>query len=408
MLGEPRWLWDLARAAGVLAAAGAAGAQDVAPVSVSAVAESGAFDAGRASSLRSAPSGRNADLRSDPGRLGPRLPVDEAAVARALAALGTAFRRTETEHFVVLSDCPIPWTRTRESLLERARHQFFRAADRLELGPAPHAHKLVCVLINDHEDFRRFAREHDGLDAGWVAGYYAAASNRIVFYNDAVAPAYASVWDELAKYESQAGEARRRAEEARSRGEEQMAERLASAADDLVARINSERRRLSAEARDFSTAKTIHEAVHLLAFNTGVQRPDVDYPFWLTEGFASSFETDDPERAFGPDRDGPALRRSRYRTLAAAGEAPALGDLVGITRLATLDADAADAIYATGATLFAYLARHERAALALYIRALAAESAGAQRLGPSRHRELFTRYFGEPVSVERRMLAEVR
>ncbi len=335
-----------------------------------------------------------------------RLTVDERAVAQTLASLGDEFRRSETTHFVILSDCPAEWTWSRAALLERARHQFFRAAQRLHIKPAEHPGKLLCVLINDHERFRAFGRAQDGLDAGWVAGYYAASTNRIVFYNDAVSPEYAQVWKQLADYDGQVRDARRRAEEARAAGREDTAHRLDLAAEDLAERVDRERVRLHKQAADFSTAKTIHEAVHLLAFNTGLQRRDADYPFWLSEGFAASFETQNPDAAFGPDRGGSAARRARLKELVDRGEAPRVADLVMLSRTVLLEADAADAMYAMSTVLFEHLYRRERTALSLYLKALGDQA--PRRLTPQQHRELFSRHFGDPDAIERRVLSELR
>jgi len=45
---------------------------------------------------------------------------------------------------------------------------------------------------------------------------------------------------------------------------------------------------------------TTHELAHQLAFNSGLQRRDATYPFWLTEGLATNFEAD-ASGAFGLD-----------------------------------------------------------------------------------------------------------
>ncbi len=353
------------------------------------------------------PVGAGAKISSFAGvRNGGRLVVDEAAIAGTAAVLGPGFVRIETTHFVILSDCPLEWTRARASLLERARHQFYRATERLFVKPVEHPGKLLCVLINDHARFREFGRTQDGLDAGWVAGYYSSKNNRIVFYNDAVSPEYAQVWSQLATYDAQVRDARARAVEARRADREETARRLELAADDLAERVERERDRLRKQADDFSTAKTIHEAVHLLAFNTGLQRRGVDYPFWLSEGLAASFETYDAGGAFGPDRDGADGRRQRYLELVNAGQAPPLAEIVMLSRSALLEADAADAMYAVSACLFTYLFQHDRAALSLYLKSLTAEQ--GRRLSPQQHLELFVRHFGDPRALERKMIQGLR
>ncbi len=339
-------------------------------------------------------------------REGLRPTVDERAVEATLAALGPGFRRSETTHFVILSDCSPEWTWSRAALLERARHQFFRAAQRLLIRPQEHPTKLLCVLINNHAQFRAFGRANDGLDAGWVAGYYAAHTNRIVFYNDAISPEYEQVWRQLADYDAQVADARRRADEARAAGNTVAAHRLDTGAEDLAERVTQERLRLQKQAENFSTAKTIHEAVHLLAFNTGLQRRDGDYPFWLSEGLAASFETDQPDNAFGPDRSGSTTRRTRLRQLVEQNEAPRVAELVMMSRIVLLQADAADAMYAMSTALFEHLYRRERTALSLYLRVLADQA--PRRLTPQEHLELFTRHFGDPDELERRIIRELR
>src|SRR5204863_3951950 len=128
--------------------------------------------------------------------------------------------------------------------------------------------------------------------------YYATLSNRIVFYNDATSPIYETARDRLQNYEKQARDTRTQAEEATRNLQQDLAARLHASADDLDRQIRRERSRLGERAAAHSTAKTIHEAVHLLAFNCGVQLPDRDYPFWLSEGLATSFETERPQDAF--------------------------------------------------------------------------------------------------------------
>lgn len=349
-----------------------------------------------------------AALRSLHRRADFKLPADESDVAAARSALGSRFIRYDTPHYVVLSDCPPDWTRARAALLERTRLEFFRAVDKLALAPVPHPTKLVCVFFNSHEDYRLFGRR-DGLVADWVAGYYATAANRIVFYNDATSPAFAAARARLDQYDDQAARAREQAEHAGRARQDDLARQLHASADDLARRVRDERDRLDRQAAGFSTSKTIHECVHLLAFNTGVQRRDRDYPLWISEGLAGSFETDNPDIAFGPDRAppaGPDSRRARAVALARAGALPPLGDLITVAAPARWDADTADAMYALSETLFAYLYRREPAALGAFIRALGNEAPGP--LTQARAFQLFTDHFGDPVLIQRRIYLDLR
>ncbi|MCC6660165.1 MAG: DUF1570 domain-containing protein [Phycisphaerales bacterium] len=335
-----------------------------------------------------------------------RLPVDAAAVARTEEVLGPGFRRFDTGHFVVISDGPAAWSRNKAALLERARSEYFRATDKLGLQAVPHATKLVCVLINDHDRYRRFGRDLDGLDASWIAGYYSTAGNRVVFYNDSTSPAFASARAQLDDYDRQAADARRNADTAHRASREDLARQLLASADDLSTRVRDERRRLEARAAGYSSAKTIHECVHLLSFNTGAQRRDREYPLWLSEGLATNFETESPQHAFGPDRPQPPgadSRRSRLIELVRRGQAPALTDLLVVTAAPQWNAETADAMYALSDALFAHLYRREPAALGAYFRDLGQEPPGP--VSAQRNLALFAARFGDPAAVERALYA---
>jgi hypothetical protein len=333
-------------------------------------------------------------LHHEPGF---RLIADEARVGATVNILGRGFARTETRHFVILSNASPAWTRRRGELLERTHHQFFRAMDRLGLPAIPPEHKLLCVLINDHDDYRAFAAAHDRVDAEWAAGYYATATNRVVFCNDATGPELRDALRKLDSYDFDVTSRRARAVEVRRQGRDDLADRLEASADEFAARIEDERERLLRQSSDFATTKAVHEAVHLLAFNTGVQDRRRMYPFWLSEGLAVSFETADPVAAFGPGYTTEANRASerelheRFIPLA---------ELVSLAEAPAGDADRARAMYAQAGALFDYLYMHQRRALADYFMELAQQPGDAT---PEQRLATFRRHFGDPARLERKL-----
>lgn len=331
------------------------------------------------------------------------LTADEEQVSQTLCELGPGFSRMETNHFVILSDCPPQWVRTRAELLERTREQVFRVAAHLDVAVHPHRHKLVCVLINDHARYREFAQAHDGLETRWIAGYYATPTNRVVFYNDETSPAYERIRSRLDRYESQRIDARERAQAAERELQHTLAERLHGTADELDERIRRERQRLDQRATAFSLTKTIHEAVHLVSFNIGLQRPDRDYPFWFSEGLATSFETDSPVGVFGPDTRGSARRHARFHELRRSGRLTSLSRLATLGEPVASDSVQADAMYTQSHALFVHLFQAAPEELGRFIQALADEPPG--RITPERHLELFRSHFGEPGVVARRMMS---
>jgi hypothetical protein len=331
-----------------------------------------------------------------------RLACDESAIAEARAALNPSFLRYETAHFVILSDCTPDWSRTRGELLEETRRAFFRVVEKMGLPAYPHARKLVCILFNDHAQYRAFSRANDGLAAGWVAGYYATHSNRVVFYNDATSPMTAEARDRLKSSEDRLRDTRDQAARADRSRETDLAQRLHASADDMDKQIARQRAELGRHAAVCSTAKTIHEAVHLLAFNTGVQLRDRDYPFWLSEGLATSFETENAQNAFGPDRSpGTDIRQEKFRQICQGGKLLPLEELIGLGEVPGWDGETADTMYSLGHALFTFLFRYDPQALGRYVADLSDEPAGP--IGRERQIELFTRHFGDLDAIEKRL-----
>lgn len=330
-----------------------------------------------------------------------KLTADEGQVGEASRILGTGFRRSETSHFVLLSDCPPAWTQERARILERTRDQFYRVAGKMGIPAMPHRHKLLCVLFAEREAYRSFARAQDGMEAAWVAGYYTTAGNRIVFYNDSSSPAFTEAQAQVADAQTRARVLRDRAIAAERDGHATEAAALRERADELATRILQERARLDALAGSHSTAKATHEASHLLSFNSGLQTADRDYPFWISEGLATCFEADDVRSAFGPDRPAPRCARvERFAELRGDARLIPLRDLIGMAEAPAGDAELADAMYAQSHVLFATLFGKDPKALGRYLLALADEPA----TGTDRGLSLFTAHFGDPAEIEKRML----
>lgn len=339
------------------------------------------------------------------GRAAPS--VDQGSLAAARELLGPAFLLTETRNFVILSDADQAWTRQRAAMLERTRHEYFRVMDRLKAPVYPPEHKLLCVLFNDFDRYRAFSQAQDEMWAEWVAGYYSPRTNRIVFYNDSTSPAFDKATADIEQATRNVKDLRAQAATARHKGQTQYAAALDASAADLEGRVRDERGRMARTATETSAAKTVHEAVHALAFNTGLQLPTHDYPFWLSEGLATCFETDHPDSgAFGPDHLDTA-RRGGAKPESTEGMPIPLERLVGLTEVpresgAEADGeDAAQTMYRQSRALFAYLYRYRRPELAGYFQTLLLEP--SKRLGPERHRELFDAAFGQAGALERRL-----
>ncbi len=314
------------------------------------------------------------------------LPVDSDAFRAARAALPARFFEHETKRFVVLSDTNSQWTLNQAQLLERAHHQFNRFTRRLGRDPQPLRHKLVCILFDKREDYRAFARRYDDVTAEWISGYYSPKHDRVVFYN---------VTDKKAV--SRDDRRIERAELALLNGPNQQ-QRLQYPVIDCDHSVTATR---PMTAQDVATATNVHEAVHQLAFHTGLQSVYIQYPLWISEGLATAFETSTPKEAFGPDREY-VPRRKQFDRLHANGALLPLRELVGLSRVPDNTTETIQVVYHQSYALFTWLNRRHRHELTAYLDLMRREPSG--RPTTDRQVEIFEQAFGDIEQLERRWL----
>lgn len=322
--------------------------------------------------------------------------TDEEAVRSTLAELGPGYHVNDTKHFVIVSDCDPIWRARREALLERTYHEVMRAADQFGIQAYPPASKLLCVMMHDHDAYQAFGRANDDVQAHWVAGYYAGGSNRMVLYDDETGPTAVDERAKLDDLEAQAADARAKARRTTGKSSAALRDRAAK----IERFVREERARLERDTEVRSEAKTIHEAVHLIAFNCGLQVRSRRYPMWITEGLATGFETDDPERSFGPDR-AYEQREEEFDRMREQGRLERLRSFAGRLR-ASDDPDKAEAEYAESYALFRHLFRFHRRELAALLTDIARQPPG--EIPSERQVELFERRFGPVDRVGRRWL----
>jgi hypothetical protein len=344
-------------------------------------------------------------LRALYDRMHAKLPIDRDALEAALAVLGRDFVLYESRHFAVLSDCDRRWTQQRINLLEATYSEFFRTMERLGLQPIPPREKLVCILIEEHAQYDRFARTFDNVEAPWVAGYYATLPNHIVMYNDATGPSFDHADAQLRELGARADESRARLAEARRAGDADAADLLDQRVRSLDAHATAERARIERAIREAADRKAVHEAAHLVSFNSNIQLRSRQYPFWITEGVATNFETTDYRKRFGPSVESEA-RADAFERYRRDDQLLPLRELIVLNEIADVSAQRADVIYAQTWAFFAYAYRYQREELALYLRDLRREAAG--EVTPERHLAMFTARFGDPAAVERVWLRRER
>ncbi len=190
-------------------------------------------------------------------------PLTRAEVGlQVLEELPQGFRITETKHYVLVyntSDIYVEWAGKLFERLYRGFYNYWKTKGvRLDEPRFP----LVAIVFSDKAAYMAYAEREVGESAAAMIGYYNMKTNRIVTYDltgvDGLVPA---------------------------------GERVASQA--VVNRI------LSQPQAERTVATIVHEAVHQLSFNSGLQTRLSDCPLWLSEGMAMFFETPDVSNSQG-------------------------------------------------------------------------------------------------------------
>jgi hypothetical protein len=299
-----------------------------------------------------------------------RLPIDEDWQQQAAADF-EGFKTHATAHFLIIYDTDENWARNRGILLEKAHNVFYSTFIRLGFRPMPLEQRLVCVLYADHADFAAYAKRVDKHDMGWSGGYYSGRTNRIVFFDDRTSPRFRSLKTRIDEIDQQIEGLQAQLDRALRNQEQALVMRLRH----LIAERHKQKRwyqnRREAMAQMGDALKTVHEAIHQLAYNSGLQSPQSRYPFWLGEGLATNFETNEPAGPFGPMHGNPQ-REAGMKQMVADDKLLPLDDFVGLILPPTDDVDELARHYDQAWALFNYLFRYERDELRAYMDQLAA------------------------------------
>lgn len=326
------------------------------------------------------------------------LAVDSEAFLATRKLLSSKFMLYETRRFIVLSDASPAWTRIQISRLERTHHQFMRFAKRLGLAPLPLRHKLVCVLFADHKAYLKFARTRDNASASWIAGYYAPAADRVVFYNVERSEGISTARRKLSDMQREIKQLRLDVTLYRQKGNRQQSAILRENVGKYQKHFEKETSRINQFASSLSAATTIHESIHQLFFHTGIQSPNIEYPMWISEGLATSFETGDIKLPFGPDREYDQRREEFFRMIQNQ-ELISLSILAGTVDISDEDDDVVRRVYHQSYALVTWLCRFRKDGLRKYLRLMRAEHPGEST--PQRHLQIFKNAFGDVTRLER-------
>lgn len=186
--------------------------------------------------------------------------------------LAPGFQVYKTKHFVIVYNTTGAYANWVGELFERLYRGFYNYWERhhrmqLEEPRFP----LVAVVFRDKDSYVQFAEKEVGDSARAMIGYYNMKSNRMVMYD-------------LTGSNGQAG--------------------------GPATNIRMINQRLSQPQWERTVATIVHEAVHQIAYNSGLQVRLADNPRWLSEGLAMYFESPD----FG-SRTGWSMGKINYHNL---------------------------------------------------------------------------------------------
>lgn len=168
----------------------------------------------------------------------PLVPIERGEAAeRLLAKLPPGFKVHMTPHYAICHNTTDEYVSWVAGLFEQIHHGFYTYWKNKGRELPEAEQPLIAVVFADQESFAQYASPEVGELVDSIIGYYNLQTNRMTtFY------------------------------------------------------VNNPERRV---------ATLVHEAVHQLAYNSGLQRRMVDNPYWVSEGLALYFESPDLNSARG-------------------------------------------------------------------------------------------------------------
>lgn len=236
-----------------------------------------------------------------------------------------------TKNYVIVSRASRAYAEWCGALLERLRTAFLAYWERAGLELKPGEHPLPVLILKNKAQFAEYAIRDGAAAAEETSGYYSAKTNRVVLYDLTADEPGAAL-----------GEAMKR--------------------DEITRRLSK---------APFNVATVVHEAVHQLSFNTGLQTRYADNPMWLSEGLAMYFEAPDLQSKTGWSGIGKVnpFRLKPFRDSLEARPADSLKTLIQ-NEDRFRSAETMPAAYAESWALVHYLATSKRGKFVEYLKAI--------------------------------------
>jgi hypothetical protein len=325
-------------------------------------------------------------------------PIQEV-LQRAKSCLDDSFKVHEDRFWVILTNADYKSISHIGRDLKAARHQFIRLCQVLGSARPMPKYKMLCIVFTEQEDFIKFSSTcgiSAGLSAG-IHGYFSPADQWIVFYEPRGMPMLKEAREGLAKSEESLAEYETEEfdDPVVKAGQRKLAESWAK-------QIDLRHEALRDFEQELQTSITVHEAFHQLSWLSGFVDSRGGWTYWLHEGFATSFETDDTAYAFGPAQES-LLRREAFKQMLADNELLPLRTLLTFRSFSELPPDRISVFYQQSYALVRWLYRFRRTQLNGYLRSLRMRK---DLVFPRDDLKIFREHFGPIDRLERRWLRD--
>ena len=282
-----------------------------------------------------------------------------------LSQVPAGFEIHQTDHFVICSNSAEEYSEFVGKLLEKVFDQYFEFMSEQEIVVRQPEGKLPVIIFQSEAEFKEYgAAQHPETSFEDTPGYYSLRENQVLL-------------QDLTR-------------------------------DRSLRSSTAIRKRLADQPLQVATM--VHEAIHQLAFNTGLQIRMADNPVWLSEGLALYFEPIAPRSSNLWTKPGLVSGRHHpvFVTNSENGTARIpFQDLLSVDKT-FLSADTVAIAYAESWGLTSYLFRQQKDGMKKYLTKIS-QRKPLQRVSPEERVAEFQDAFEKsPDEIERETISYVR
>jgi hypothetical protein len=259
---------------------------------------------------------------------------DENAIIASNCPAGS-YTALNSEHFRIVHQAKTGDIEKIASLLDLAYERFHGVFSNIGFAVDTPKEKLTWICFDDSSRFKKYTLKADKADLSWLSSYYSTKTNIVAIVKS--------------------GKITNLSRHSLSRTHE-------SGGDILAINMAPD------SQNEADTVRFTHEAAHQLAFNTGLQKRGIMYPFWVSEGLATMFETalsDSCDKI----RGGRLVEMRKHERLCK------LSEFVTITS-PPADAELQKDFYAQAWGLFEFLSKYHKNDLVKYFAGLYSQKQG--------------------------------